>query len=301
MTTLDALDVACPACQAKVGEPCTQSDLISRHPVKTFHESREARAEESNRVPPAGDPSALERSLEWRLNRLPHASKFLVQQLMASMTPPIYTALTQIIDDMIKSEAPPRRFYLDWEGAYHELKDAVVRPPEGWFTLGTHASTADLTAGEPDLALEFWGMEGGLPLWERPIQHMADCRPDPNHPGWWFIGQGCRMPHSEGPDTGLIAEVREYADGWDLDTLSTYKPFDQVERIRNWDLWVGPNSKGVWPSLAQSQFDNDRDEWELEHGHDVRMKCYPEFGCQVIESYGIRLLLKLLAAVTPTD
>ena len=24
--------------------------------------------------------------------------------------------------------------------------------------------------------------------------------------------------------------------------------------------------------------------WEAAHGHDVRMKCYPEFGCMVIES-----------------
>ena len=29
--------------------------------------------------------------------------------------------------------------------------------------------------------------------------------------------------------------------------------------------------------------------WEAAHGHDVRVKCYPEFGCQAIEAEAGRL------------
>jgi hypothetical protein len=30
--------------------------------------------------------------------------------------------------------------------------------------------------------------------------------------------------------------------------------------------------------------------WEQAHGHDVRLKCYPEFGCQVVEEQRERLI-----------
>ena len=29
--------------------------------------------------------------------------------------------------------------------------------------------------------------------------------------------------------------------------------------------------------------------WEKAHGHDIRLKCYPEFGCQVLEAQRERL------------
>ena len=44
-----------------------------------------------------------------------------------------------------------------------------------------------------------------------------------------------------------------------------YHPFDQHEKLGN-PPWSGP-------VLEQ---------WEQAHGHDVRLKCYPEYGCQAI-------------------
>ncbi len=46
-----------------------------------------------------------------------------------------------------------------------------------------------------------------------------------------------------------------------------YRPFDQERHglTRPWR---------AGPAL---------DAWEAAHGHDIRLKCYPEFGCQAIE------------------
>jgi hypothetical protein len=48
-----------------------------------------------------------------------------------------------------------------------------------------------------------------------------------------------------------------------------YEPFDQ-------DKWLvhGPPFVANDPAVIA---------WEKAHGHDVRLKCYVEFGCQVIE------------------
>lgn len=42
-----------------------------------------------------------------------------------------------------------------------ELHRQLASPPEGWFTFGTHID-------RPEVQLEFWGDDDGLPLWERP-------------------------------------------------------------------------------------------------------------------------------------
>lgn len=51
-------------------------------------------------------------------------------------------------------------------GGYQAERTAILRqiatPPPGWFTFGTHVD-------QPDIALEFWGDDGGVPIWERPI------------------------------------------------------------------------------------------------------------------------------------
>ena len=47
-----------------------------------------------------------------------------------------------------------------------------------------------------------------------------------------------------------------------------YIPFDQ-------DMKLPP------PPWTAEQVE----QWEAAHGHDVRLKCYAEFGCQVIEEY----------------
>jgi hypothetical protein len=47
-----------------------------------------------------------------------------------------------------------------------------------------------------------------------------------------------------------------------------YWPFDQATKL------PPPPWKSDLPALV---------EWEAAHGHDVRLKCYPEFGCRVVE------------------
>jgi hypothetical protein len=44
---------------------------------------------------------------------------------------------------------------------YENLRNQLTRPPEGWHVFGSHT---DL----PWVELEFWGEEGGIPIWERP-------------------------------------------------------------------------------------------------------------------------------------
>lgn len=50
--------------------------------------------------------------------------------------------------------------------------------------------------------------------------------------------------------------------------MSDYVPWDQGEKL---------------PPPPWSPDDPDVRAWEQAHGHDVRLKCYVEFGCQVIE------------------
>lgn len=54
-----------------------------------------------------------------------------------------------------------------------------------------------------------------------------------------------------------------------MPTSARYRPGDQ-------DDWLGePPWSPSDPALIA---------WEAAHGHDVRSKCYPEFGCKVIQS-----------------
>lgn len=52
----------------------------------------------------------------------------------------------------------------------------------------------------------------------------------------------------------------------------TYRPFDQREKLGE------PPWSGV-----------ELEAWEAAHGHDARLKCYPEFGCAVVEEQRERL------------
>ena len=49
--------------------------------------------------------------------------------------------------------------------------------------------------------------------------------------------------------------------------MAGYTRFDQQDKLGS-PPWSGPVLEA----------------WEAAHGHDARLKCYPEFGCQVIES-----------------
>lgn len=53
-----------------------------------------------------------------------------------------------------------------------------------------------------------------------------------------------------------------------------YSPFDREEKLGL------PPWKPDDPKLIA---------WERAHGHDVRLKCYPEFGCQVLEAQRERI------------
>lgn len=50
-----------------------------------------------------------------------------------------------------------------------------------------------------------------------------------------------------------------------------YLPFDQERHLGD-PPWFGPTLKA----------------WEEGHGHDARVKCYPEFGCQAIQNQADR-------------
>ena len=56
--------------------------------------------------------------------------------------------------------------------------------------------------------------------------------------------------------------------------MSYYKPWDREEKLGPPPWWPG-NSKVM--------------AWEAAHGHDVRLKCYPEFGCKLLEPAHERL------------
>jgi len=49
-----------------------------------------------------------------------------------------------------------------WRTEYEELQRQLTQPPTGWYVFGTHID-------QPDVRLEFWGDEGGVPIWERPV------------------------------------------------------------------------------------------------------------------------------------
>jgi hypothetical protein len=53
-----------------------------------------------------------------------------------------------------------------------------------------------------------------------------------------------------------------------------YRPWDQEEKL----------GEPPW-----SKDDPKLQAWEAAHGHDVRLKCYPEFGCQALEAEHNRL------------
>lgn len=57
--------------------------------------------------------------------------------------------------------------------------------------------------------------------------------------------------------------------------MSDYSPFDQREKLG------APPWRPDDPAVIA---------WEEAHGHDVRLKCYSEFGCQVLQASAERYL-----------
>lgn len=73
-----------------------------------------------------------------------------------------------------------------------------------------------------------------------------------------------------------LRELRTHAEA-ELISAQGYQPFDQ-------EKWLGdPPWSG--PAL---------EEWEAVHGHDARLKCYAEYGCQVIEAPWAQNTIELL-------
>lgn len=83
----------------------------------------------------------------------------------------------------------------------------LASPPPGWFTFGTHIE-------QPDVALEFWGDEGGVPIWERPAIH----------------------------GTPILEEVRDHAASG---TLSTLFP-----DTKSFDAWLAEYTQAVVEARA---------------------------------------------------
>lgn len=60
----------------------------------------------------------------------------------------------------------------------------------------------------------------------------------------------------------------------DLELSVSYRPWDREEKLGS-PPWSRNDPKLV--------------AWEKAHGHDVRLKCYPEFGCLVVEERAERI------------
>jgi hypothetical protein len=72
---------------------------------------------------------------------------------------------------------------------------------------------------------------------------------------------------------------------WEADAraeLSDYAPFDQAVMLGE-QRWMPDDPKVI--------------AWEAAHGHEPRLKCYAEFGCQVLEVPGARRILALIDAL----
>lgn len=76
--------------------------------------------------------------------------------------------------------------------------------------------------------------------------------------------------------TALIAEAGEFV----AERSTKYEPFDQEQKLGERPWFV--------PLVEQ---------WERQHGHDVRLKCYVEFGCQVLDADSVDLVRRLAAAL----
>lgn len=103
---------------------------------------------------------------------------------------------------------------------------------------------------------------------------------------------------AEVSETGIVAEARAWVDPG---IYTGFKPFDQRARIphyytANWREALSPEELEERAMAIQA--------WELGHGHDTRLKCYPEFQCQAVEGYAHYLidgLLKKLELVSETS
>lgn len=75
------------------------------------------------------------------------------------------------------------------------------------------------------------------------------------------------------PVQRLLAEAAEFVDPG---MINDYRPFDRDEKL----------GEEPWSREAIAV-------WEDAHKHDVRLKCYPEFGCVVTETYAYSLVQRL--------
>lgn len=55
---MNPIDVYCPNCQAKPGDPCTSPTSTGRNQIKTFHVSRESSA--ANQTDPPQEPTTVQ-------------------------------------------------------------------------------------------------------------------------------------------------------------------------------------------------------------------------------------------------
>ena len=85
-------------------------------------------------------------------------------------------------------------------------------------------------------------------------------------------------------DANELARLRDGAQAV-LDAANGYRPFDRDK------LGALPKPDGSLMVVA----------WEAAHGHDVRTKCYAEYGCQLLEVEGAENILALLDLLDEKD
>jgi len=76
----------------------------------------------------------------------------------------VYGTIVVASSDLAAASRLAEKHNEDLRAAYRSAREETVvqlaSPPDGWSVFGTHV--------DQDVELEFWGDDGGVPIWERP-------------------------------------------------------------------------------------------------------------------------------------
>ena len=103
-----------------------------------------------------------------------------------------------------------------------------------------------------------------------------------------------------------LAEIKKH---WRIPASSYYRRADASSLIAALEAVLAMTTRNgytTWDSHnvlvnTDGTFDKkEAEEWEMAHGHDIRTKCYPEFGCQLwLDPEEIRIAITEALGVTP--
>lgn len=74
--------------------------------------------------------------------------------------------------------------------------------------------------------------------------------------------------------------INAYGD-FECDELSIAKALRvavEMCSVNGYTTW----DKSMVPLIDGKYDEKETNQWEIIHGHDIRLKCYPEFGCQLL-------------------